>query len=855
MKNNCLRILFLTFLVGFAGLVFNGCRQNPSVGYVIPTDLTNELRAPAYPLVTVDPYFNAWSCTDLLYEDQTRHWTEKAFPLLGVLRVDGEVYRFMGKESLPLKPILPTTKEEKWEGKYTMEDPAGDNWKQLAFDDSAWSTGHAAFGTPREPRLSTLWETKDIWVRRTFNLEDDVEKEDGIFLNYSHDDIFELYINGIQVVKTGYSWKYEVITELTDEVKATLKEGENIITAHCHNRTGGGYVDFGLYKREKDKPSFDQTALQTSVSVLPTQTVYTFDCGPVELELVFTSPLLLDDLDLVSRPVSYITYQVYSKTGDSHDVQVYFEATPHWAVHSEDQLVDFERVETNGLVFLKTGTVEQPILKKRGDDVRIDWGYFYMAGSEGKRVALNFGDYWNRKEEFLDDGKIDTSAEKELSGNMVKEMTVLAYSHDLGKVSTDKRVGYLMLGYDDIYSVQFFEKNLKAYWTKEGTVDIFQAFKSAEEEYEPIMVRCDAFNRSLMEDAEAVGGKKYAELCALAYRQAVSAHKLLLDENGMLLFLSKENNSNGSIGTVDVTYPSSPLFLIYNPELAKGLLNHIFYYSESGRWTKPFAAHDVGTYPIANGQTYGADMPVEESGNMLILTAAIATIEGKADYAADHWEVLTTWTDYLVENGFDPAHQLCTDDFAGHFAHNTNLSIKAIMGIASYSKLAAMLGYDEVAEKYLAIAREMAVNWEKKANDGDHYRLTFDRRGTWSQKYNLVWDKLLGFNIFDPNIAVKEMAYYRTLQNEYGLPLDNRATYTKSDWIMWTATLTGNMDDFKALVDRVYTYANETLSRVPLCDWHDTLSGARVGFKARSVVGGYYLKMLEQKLNDVLPDQ
>ena len=719
MNNNCLRILFHTFLVGFVGLVFNGCQQNLSVGYVIPTDLTNELRAPAYPLITVDPYFNAWSCTNLLYEDQTRHWTEKAFPLLGVLRVDGEVYRFMGKENLPLKPILPTTKEE---------------------------------------------------------------------------------------------------------------------------------------KREEDKSSFDQTAIQTSVSVLPTQTIYTFDCGPVKLELIFTSPLLLDDLDLVSRPVSYITYQVYSETGDSHDVQVYFEATPHWAVHSEDQPVDFERIETNGLVLLKTGTVEQPILEKRGDDVRIDWGYFYMAGSEGKGVALNFGDYWNRKEEFLDDGKIDTSPEEELSGNMIEEMTVLAYSHHLGKVTSDKRVGYLMLGYDDIYSVQFFEKNLKAFWTKEGTEDIFQAFKSAVEEYEPIMVRCDAFNRSLMADAEAVGGKN-TRSSALAYRQAVSAHKLLLDENGMLLFLSKENNSNGSIGTVDVTYPSSPLFLIYNPELVKGLLNHIFYYSESGRWTKPFAAHDVGTYPIANGQTYGGDMPVEESGNMLILTAAIATVEGKADYAADHWELLTTWVDYLVENGFDPANQLCTDDFAGHFAHNTNLSIKAIMGIASYSKLAAMLGHDEVAEKYLAIAKEMAVNWEKKANDGDHYRLTFDRRGTWSQKYNLVWDKLLGFNIFDPSIAVKEMAYYRTLQNEYGLPLDNRATYTKSDWIMWTATLTGNEDDFNALVDRVYTYANETPSRVPLSDWHDTRSGARVGFKARSVVGGYYLKMLEQKLNDLFPDQ
>ena len=96
------------------------------------------------------------------------------------------------------------------------------------------------------------------------------------------------------------------------------------------------------------------------------------------------------------------------------------------------------------------------------------------------------------------------------------------------------------------------------------------------------------------------------------------------------------------------------MFLLYNPELVKGLMNHIFYYSESSRWPKPFAAHDVGTYPLANGQTYGGDMPVEESGNMLILCAALAQVEGNASYAARHWNVLSTWASYLAENGLDP---------------------------------------------------------------------------------------------------------------------------------------------------------------------------------------------------------
>ena len=581
-----------------------------------------------------------------------------------------------------------------------------------------------------------------------------------------------------------------------------------------------------------------QIARQLSVEIQPMQTLYKFACGPVNLDLTFTAPLFMDDLELMARPVNYISYTVASTDGQKHAVELYFEASPQWAVDLAGQPSTAESFVDENLVFLKTGSRDQKVLAKKGDDVRIDWGYFYLAADK-ENTQYATGSSRELRKSFV---------EGKLSATGTDGYDRLALVRSLGETKVSE--GHLLIGYDDIYSVQYFGENLRPYWNRSGNETIVSQFHKAEREYDVLMTKAIAFDNQLMREATEAGGRKYAELCALAYRQAIAAHKLVETPDKELLFLSKENFSNGSIGTVDITYPSAPLFLLYNPEIAKALLNHIFYYSESGKWTKPFAAHDIGTYPLANGQTYNGDMPVEESGNMLIITAVIAAIEGNADYAKKHWETLTTWTNYLVEYGLDPENQLCTDDFAGHFAHNANLSVKAILGIASYGYLADKLGKKEIAGQYTQKAKEMAVEWERMANDGDHYKLTFDKSGTWSQKYNLVWDKLMNWQIFPEQIVKTEIPYYLTKQNRYGLPLDNRQTYTKTDWIMWTATLAPDKATFEEFIEPVYLFMNETTDRIPMSDWVFTDKPEHRAFQARSVVGGYFIKMLENKMNN-----
>ena len=249
-------------------------------------------------------------------------------------------------------------------------------------------------------------------------------------------------------------------------------------------------------------------------------------------------------------------------------------------------------------------------------------------------------------------------------------------------------------------------------------------------------------------------------------------------------------------------------------------------------------------------------MPVEETGNMLLLVAAVAQVEGNADFAGKYWPTLTKWAEYLQQFGRDPENQLCTDDFAGHLAHNSNLAGKAICALGAYGKLAKMRGDEATSDKYTKMAREYALGWVKQADDGDHFRLAFDQANTWSSKYNLVWDTILDMNLFPKDAMEKEMAFYRTHIDKYGLALDGRAQragtrnnprqarWSKTDWAFWTACLTNNQADFDAITDPVYKFYTEAEQRVGLTDLYFTDKPDAARMYARPVIGGLFIKML-----------
>ena len=1007
---------WVTIIFCFSLFIFNFTFvQAQTPDYFTPYKKTN-LRLPSVPLLVNDPYFSFWSPYDRLYDGTTKHWDDQQKAMDGLLRVDGQVYRFMGKQrSSKLLSIAPmgnkggyqakvrtslTTAqtdtwmnpdasesgwqtqtgpwgtsseypyiktnwtgdntdryirrhvtltaedlksdlwviyshddkcelyvngvllaqvteetwkqnvkvhltgaarnalvegdnvfayhvhnskggahadfglykndlgfhpgyraiagagmadEGAWEAKVKKTTTSGTTWTGETFNDASWQTELGAFGSQSEyPNVNTNWTAtnSDYYIRRYINLTaEDLQQK--LALIYSHDDVCQAYINGRRVVNVGNTWVQNVVYKLTDDDKAVLHEGQNVIAYHVHNTTGGALADIGLYL----DVTGEQLATQKSCYVLPTSTYYTFKCGPVDLDVVFTAPFLMDDVDKMSTPINYISYQVRANDEQEHNVQFYFGTTPELTVDNNSQATTTTIVSDGQRQYIKSGSKDQKVLGKAGDLITIDWGYLYLPDVNG---TISVADQDLTASTFVATGKLPESTTP-FASTEEGEMPQLSYVHDFG--TTSQASSYMMFGYDEVYDIRYMDKDYKGYWARNGKT-IQRAFAEFQQNYDDIMLRCKAQDQIIYDDGLAAGNAKYAEMLCASYRQCIAAHKIFEDNKGNLLFFSKENNSNGCVNTVDLTYPSAPLFLIYNTDLMKGMCTSILDYCQSSRWGFDFAAHDLGTYPHANNQVYaqrfpgangefGGNMPIEESANIVILAAAISIVDGNTEWADRYWQTLTTWTNYLVENGQDPENQLCTDDFAGHLAHNANLAVKAIMGVAGYALLCDMRGDGAAYGTYMTKAQEMATNWVKLAKDNSspvHYRLAYDQSGSWSQKYNMVWDKAWQLNLFPETLKNQEYNFYLGKLGTYGLPLDSRRSYTKSDWEMWTAALARSNTYFLRISDLVYKYVNETSSRVPLSDWYETGNGNMCAFRARSVIGGHWMKVYVDKM-------
>jgi len=615
-----------------------------------------------------------------------------------------------------------------------------------------------------------------------------------------------------------------------------------------------------------------QKMKQLSVDVTAFTTDYTFSALDVKLKVSFVSPLPLDDMKTLSCPVCYVNYEITSKTEHEYEFAVYADET---VAYSIDKRIQNDKGIVGGVFDLDGfesawfGLNRQAPLSTAEDNVASDWGYWYVAGEKAYMTTAK------GIKQFFENKEITIYPGMEVERDYVNRI-ILA-------VNTAKK-GKILFAFDDVAAVRYFGKYLYDYYFDCGKT-IVDALKETYSTSEKIDKHLKDFEKKLVKKAEKFG-ENYINILNASLRQAIAMHKLVKDSNGNVLFLSRESNSNSCIGTVDVSYPSMPLFLLYDTEYVKGMMRPIFEFAKMPVWHYDFAPHDVGTYPNCDGQVYGLkneknkyhasyygwtagqvrtrpyvylypanfdafdfdkQMPVEECANMIIMCQACYAVDKKVDFIKENFDLLEKWVVYLEKFGLVPDNQLCTDDFAGHLDKNINLAIKATVGIGCYAEICKTLGKTADAERYMAVAKDFARQIEEFGKKFKWCPLTWDTDDTtFSLKYNLAFDKILKLNLFSKEFYEREMDAYMTKFNKYGVPLDTRKDYAKSDWLMWTASLTDDLNKQKIFIDSLDKYLKETNTRVPFSDWYATETGDYFAFIARTVQGGNFILLMNE---------
>jgi Domain of unknown function (DUF5127)/Domain of unknown function (DUF4965)/Domain of unknown function (DUF1793)/Domain of unknown function (DUF4964) len=596
---------------------------------------------------------------------------------------------------------------------------------------------------------------------------------------------------------------------------------------------------------------FERALQQTGLTVTPTRSVFTLEGGGVGVTVEFLSPVEPSDLRRQSIPMSYVVVSAHGIDGKAHDVQIYMDITGEWCSGDASQQITWApaQVSSAGAGALRAWTVQlanqQPLTEQ---NQQAAWGTWVWATPDGPDLTYQSGQDLVVRAQFVNTGKLADSNDtnyRAISNNW----PVFGFAADLGSLGASSRQVQFSVGHVRTPAVSYLGQDLQPLWTTyfpawQDMLAFFHADLAAARQ------RGARLDAKITEDALKAGGIAYAGLCAIALRQAYGGTELVAGPDGTPWAFLKEISSDGNVSTVDVLFPASPAWIYADPGYLALLLTPLLSYAESGHWPEQFAPHDLGSaYPVASAHNDGGgeNMPVEESGNMLIMAAAyIQRATSGAAFAKSHYTVLKQWADYLVANLPDPGYQNQTDDFAGSIAHSVNLALKGIVAVAAMGKIAAVAGNTADAQQYANSAKQFMTYWTANAQDPSaaHLDLTYSGDGggdgTWGTTYNGFADSLLGTGLVPESVTSEQAAWYESVSNLFGLPLQVPHSYAKSDWEVFTAAWLRDYPVSKQLIEQVYTYANTTPSRVPFSDLYDTISGNQVAFQARPVQGGMF---------------
>jgi hypothetical protein len=579
-------------------------------------------------------------------------------------------------------------------------------------------------------------------------------------------------------------------------------------------------------------PDLDATlADQKSFEYTATKSVFTLDVGGlVGMNVTFLSPVYPNDLKRQSLVMSYLNVDVWSEDGSAHDVQIYSDISAEWVSGDTATVATWGFGTSGGITYHSVERQTQLAWSEIND--KTEFGTHYYATDSGDGVTYLQAADTDARGSFLSDGKLSNSEDSNYRA-ISDSWPVFALSKDMGSVSDSSASILFTIGLAQEDSVQFAGADgvapvpslWQSYW--DNAVDSLVFFHG---DYSDAVDTCAQFDAQLQSDSVAAINDKYSAITALAFRQTFGGWQFAGTADEPYIF-QKEISSNGNLNTVDVIFPAFPILVYSNIELLKYLVEPLYINQESGQYPNDYAMHDMGAhFPNATGHSDGLDeeMPLEECGNMIIMALAYAQRANNNDYLTQHYDLLKQWVQYLVNEALIPAEQLSTDDFAGHLANQTNLALKGIIGIGAFSKIANLTGNSADGANYSSIAQDYITQWQSlgiaSSEDPPHTTLQYGNTSSHGLLYNLYSDSLLSLDLVPQSVYDMQSDFYPTQENKYGVPLDTRGIYTKTDWEMWAASIAS--DDTRSMfIDDIFAFINETPTSRPWTDLYQTDNG------------------------------
>ncbi|KAI9925248.1 hypothetical protein MW887_006171 [Aspergillus wentii] len=575
-----------------------------------------------------------------------------------------------------------------------------------------------------------------------------------------------------------------------------------------------------------------------------THSIFNLTAGSVTFTLDFFSPISPSNYLRQSLPFSYLTVTVSEAV--ANEIQVYSSIDGRWTGVSQDTVPS---VHQAGDTVIHSLAVKGATTYAENADMAT-WGQAIFASrpTASSELSSGSGERLADRSQFVRNGRLAGNNEPWVSEGVV------SLSHDLGTVTGELSVNF-GVGYVREEAIDYLGRAYTGYYRAEYP-QTFQAVSYFLDDYPDALRESQKLDLKMAGKAKEAAGRKYADIVTLSARQAYGGIDLTipndsLDTENVLAFI-KELSSNGNLNTVDVIMPAFPIYYILDPDYIRLLLEPMMRYLAAGRWRLPYTIHDMGShYPRAIGHDdqQAEPMPIEECGNLLVLALAYVRATGDTNWTDQYTNLLRGYADYLIDNGVNIENQLSSNDAAGPLANETNLAIKAAVGIKAFGELTGLAEYSQIGEERADLFFRQGLGTDEKKT---HFVLEYPEKPlSWKIPYNLYPDVLLNLSTFPEAAYEMNNDFFSSVRSEYGVVLDHRQDWAKSDWNIWlAATLdTKTRDEF---VDDLWAYMTNGKHNWPFSDRYVATSahgndpGVPILCRARPTVGGHFALMALQ---------